>query len=842
MLQKTVADEVVCFHCGLPVASGERFCAELNGVQNHFCCPACRAVATTIVDCGLSSFYQFQTQSMRAVNQNVHDDTFSLFDDLEFQTRFVSVDDDDSRYVSCDLLIEGMHCTACVWLLEKYIDALPGVETVNVSFNEQRAAIKWKTETVCLSVIVAAINRLGYTAEPFTTDLLQDSRIRENHLALRRLGVAGIAMMQVGMFAIALHAGALQGIEVEYRDFIRWISLLVAAPVVLYSAQPFFIGAWRGAVLKKPGMDLPVAIAIGLAFSASCRATVSGEGDVYFDSVTMFTFLLLLGRYLEMRARHYSGRISSNLSSLLPSTAIRFTSLSANAAMEQHGETQAIPVYQIAVGDRVLVKSGQVIPVDGTIVSGESSVNEAQLTGEFMPKFKAVGDVVVAGTVNGDGVLTIDVSAVGKNLQIESINTLISKAQNRKPRIAQIADQFAGFFVTAVLAFSLFTYIFWTYVAGGEHADRAFWIMLSVLVVSCPCALSLATPAALTAAGNRLRTHGVLVTEPQVWEKIKTITDVVFDKTGTLTKGELSLLATKPIGPISSERCVEIASALESFSNHPIASVFSSVKGAGVDVKNVTICTGEGLQGTVNDELYRIGRSDYASRLYDHNVAVSAIAPGLGQWILMSNSKGPVCWFQLQDSLRDDAQELVSMLQGRNYKTHLVSGDSSGEAQLLSEKLEMDNCVAGASPQEKVDYFRALQSEGAKVMILGDGINDIPVLAEADVSIAMSNASSLAKTHADCILLSGNLTSVAILMQLAKSTRKIIKQNIAWAVAYNLLVIPLAMLGLIPPYIAAVGMSLSSLVVILNALRLQGFGNTDQSSAMQSSVLQGQLS
>lgn len=838
MLQKTISSELYCFHCGLPVVDGEQFCAEFNGVQNHFCCPACRTVAMTIVDSGLSSFYQFQTQSQHPVRKNVVDDTFSLFDEIEFQERFVTREKDGSPYASCDLLIEGMHCTACVWLLEKYIDDLPGVDRIDVNFTEQKASIKWQAETLPLSAIVTAISRLGYAAEPFSEDVLLDSRVRENHLALRRLGVAGIAMMQVGMLAIALHAGALQGIELEYRDFIRWISLLVTVPVVLYSAQPFFIGAWRGAVLKKPGMDLPVAIAIALAFAASCRATISGRGDVYFDSVTMFTFLLLAGRYLELRARHYSGRMSSNLSSLLPSTAIRLTGVCDDSGTQRQVKQQPIPLYKIKLGDRLLVKSGQVIPADGIIVSGESSVNEAQLTGEFMPKYRAIGDSVVAGTVNGDGTLTIKVSATGSNSQIESVNRLVSSAQSRKPRIALIADQFAGFFITAVLALSAMTYFYWTYIDNGEHAARAFWIMLSVLVVSCPCALSLATPAALTAAGNRLRTKGVLVTEPQVWETMKMITDIVFDKTGTLTKGELSLLAIKPIGRMTVERCVEIASALESFSNHPIASVFSSPSGVTTNVHNVKISTGEGLEGRVDGDLYRIGSIDYATRWHD-DATTATTAPGTGQWILMTDSLGPVCWFQIQDSLRDGAGELVSILKSRNYKTHLVSGDSSGDAQLLSVALGMDHCIAGASPQDKLDYCRALRSKGAKVMILGDGINDIPVLAEADISIAMASASSLAKTHADCILLSGNLTTVAALIDLAENTRKVIKQNIAWAFAYNFLVIPLAVMGLIPPYVAAVGMSLSSLVVILNALRLQGFNNGEQTRAELSPVKQG---
>ena len=814
MLQKVQDNQLDCFHCGLAVA-GEPFCAEFEGVERQFCCPACRAICTTIIDSGLASFYQHQNQSKQAASLEAVTESFSAFDDSDFQLRFVTRNEDESAGAlsNCDLLIGGIHCVACVWLLEKYLAELPGVESVHVSYSEQKATIAWRAEQLQLSSLCQAIARLGYQPEPYSADELTELQQRENHQALRRLGVAGIAMMQVGMFAIALYAGALQGIALEYRDFMRWISLLVATPVVFYCAKPFFMGAWRGLLLKKPGMDLPVAIAIGLAYIASCRATILGAGEVYFDSVTMFTFLLLAGRYLEMRARHFSGRLNSDLSSLLPSTAIRLTRYS-DGRIEQ----QSLPLFKIKRDDLLLIKAGQVIPADGLVTDGRSPVNEAQLTGEFMPQLKIPGDSVVAGTINGAGVLTMQVQSTGPALQLQSINDLLRRAQANKPRVTQLADHFASYFVSAVLLLAAATYAFWRYSDAGQQADNAFWIMLSVLVVSCPCALSLATPAAMTAATNRLRRIGVLVTDSQLWEKLPTITHVVCDKTGTLTRGELSLATIKPLTTLDRQACLRIAATLEGFSEHPIAKAFSHEQAVAASVTEVDIATGEGLQANIDGECYRLGRSEYAAALYGRD---NETVPERGQWILLSNKQGPVCWFQLQDPLRRDAPELIAGLRAQGLAIHLLSGDSSGAAQQLSEQLKLDYCVAAASPQDKLDYIHGLQQRGARVLMLGDGINDIPVLAAADVSVAMANASNLAKTHADSILLTGRLSGVLELIEHAARTRRIIRQNISWALGYNLLAIPMAAMAMIPPYLAAIGMSLSSLVVIINALRLQ---------------------
>lgn len=820
VLKKVTVCDTNCFHCGLKVTTGEQFCADIDGIQQSFCCPACRAVAVTIIDCGLKSFYQYRVATEQSADLEILNESYSAFDDVDFQQRFVTqVKVAGSENATAQLLISGIHCAACVWLLEGYLSQLPGIESVHLSLSEHKATVTWQQDALKLSDICRAIAELGYRPEPYSQDHLQTMQLQENHQALRRLGVAGIGMMQVGMFAIAMYAGALHTMEPEYKSFMRWVSLLVATPVVLYSAQPFFIGAWRGLKFKKPGMDLPVAIAIGLAFLASAKATIMSTGEVYFDSVAMFTFLLLGGRYLEMRARHYAGRRCSDLNSLLPATVIRLL---------ENGESESVGLFKVNVGDSLLIKPGQIIAADGVVVNGSSGVDESQMTGEFNLQHKIVGDSLVAGTVNSTGVLTMKVQAVGAELQLQTINRLLEKGLSEKPDIARFADRLASYFVLMVLSVALATYCYWQFIAQGELSGQGFWIMLSVLVVSCPCALSLATPASLTAATNRLRNEGLLVTHRQVWESMPTITDVVCDKTGTLTKGEMSVCAIEPLTEMTMQQCKLIAASLEHYSEHPIAKAFGKIDGVDsgslLKVSDVEIKHSQGLEGCIDGAYYRIGGSDFSANLYGQKSEELPAEFKAGQWLLLSNISGPLCWFLLQDSLRDDAEQLVKALHSRQLKVHLLSGDNSSAVNQIGESLSIEHCVAGATPEQKLNYIHRLQSAGAKVLMLGDGINDVPVLAAADVSVAMASASTLAKTHADSILLSGKLSGVLTLIELAEKARLTIRQNLLWALTYNVMAIPLAAMAMIAPYVAAIGMSLSSLVVVVNALLLQRTG------------------
>ncbi|MCR8923662.1 heavy metal translocating P-type ATPase [Dasania sp. GY-MA-18] len=798
-----------CYHCQLPIMAGDRFECELDGSTRGFCCPACMAVAQTIHAGGLGAFYQYQlSQQQQGSEQrpqlSLLAEKFAAFDLPDFQQRFVKP---QGQVVETELLIGGMHCAACVWLLEKQLSQLNGLVKVSVSLAAQKAIISWQGEQLKLSQICQSIAAIGYEPEPYHHDQLLELQQREQRTALRRLGIAGIGMMQVGMFAIALYAGEMQHISDDNRNYMRVISMLMATVVVFYSARSFFIGAWQGIKKAKPVMDLPVAIAIGLAYSASLRATFSGSGEVYFDSVTMFTFLLLAGRYVEMRARHYHGRLSSHLQSLLPSTATRIDTHNGEKSQ------QAVPLFNIQQGDILLVKPGHTIPADGIIVEGQSSINEAQLTGEFTPLNKGCGDSLIAGTINVSNPLSMRVTATGAKLQLESIAQLINQGQHSKPKVAILADRLSLYFISAVLLIAAATYFTWLSI----DAQQAFWVSLSVLVVSCPCALSLATPTAITTAGHRLRQSGVFVAKAQLWESLPAIKHIVFDKTGTLTQGKLSIEQTLCCEGFAAEQVLRIAAQLENCSEHPIAAAFSSYSRS--QASKVCSTPYQGLEGEVDGQRYRIGKASFAAAFYNGDQP-SPPQQEQGQWILLSNSQGPCAWFQLSDPLRSDTANTVQQLKQQGFTLHLLSGDSSGSAQQLSQQLAMDHCIASASPADKLNYIRQLQQQGP-VMMLGDGINDIPVLAAADVSVAMANAPDVAKTQADCILLSGQLKGILTLYSMATRTQRIIRQNLAWALLYNISIIPLAACGLIPPYLAALGMSLSSLIVLINALRLQ---------------------
>ena len=820
--RSVTATAPACYHCGLPVLCGEQYVLRVGEADRLLCCPACKAVAETIIAGGFTNYYRYREEEKRYREEQGRyreeqgryqedagappqaDVDFSALDDADLQQQWLRPL--DNGCVEAELLIEGMHCAACVWLLENYLLRQPGIDSVHVNLNEQRAVIAFAPEQQALSAICRTIAAIGYQPQPYTSDRVETSRRDENKRALRQLGVAGIGMMQVGMCALGLYAGAIEGIEPVYRDFLRWISLIVSVPVVIYSGQSFFVGAWRGLRMRRPGMDVPIVIAIVLAFIASIVATVRGDGDVYFDSVTMFIFLLLGSRYLELRARHYSGRLGSDLLALLPRTVTR---------LDNDDKPQTIALTQLLSGDRVLVGAGQYVPADGVLLDTDASINEAALTGEFMPVHKQPGDRLLAGSINGEQTLTMRAENIGTQTRLSAIHHLSRQASAHKPRIAQLADRIASVFVSAILLIAAATYAFWLW----RDAEQAFWIALAVLVVSCPCALGLATPVAITNATNTLRRLGLLVTRADVWEKLPTITDIVFDKTGTLSEGRVHVVDCVPCVNRSADVCRDIANALEVGSAHPIAKAFACNANT-VPAENRRQINGRGVEGWIAGRCYRLGEPDFVLALSGSEANAPAAE---GQWILLGDTNAALCWFRLGDSPRADAADTVAALQQRGFVIHLLSGDRSDTVGNLARALRIDNVVAGASPEQKLAYIEQLQRAQRCVMMVGDGVNDIPVLAAADISVAMSNASQLAKTSADCIFLNGELSRLLTLLGIAAKTRKIVRENLIWALLYNLIAIPLAALGWVPPYLAAIGMSVSSLLVVGNALRLNGF-------------------
>ncbi|UZE94651.1 heavy metal translocating P-type ATPase [Alkalimarinus alittae] len=799
----------LCYHCGEPNPKNANITLALGGKNRDFCCQGCKAVAQMISDSGMEGFYQHRSQ-LSTTPQEIADITkneLKLYDNPELQKEFVTevqASEGSSAINEATLIIEGITCSACIWLLEKHISSNQGVKSFHINHTTQRALLTWSSSQALLSDILLMVYQLGYKAHPFKPNLEEEILNRERKSAIIRLGIAGIAMMQNMMLSVPLYVGMINGISDEFVLLFRWVSLFVTTPVVLYSARPFFQAAIRDLKTRHLTMDVPVSLAIFIAYTASVYITITGGEDVYFDSVAMFTFFLLLGRFLESQARLKSGQSISQLISLIPPSAIKLVD----------GEEAIIAAKDLKVGDLVLIKPATVIPADGIISLGQSSLDESALTGEFMPVTKQAGDAVTGGTTNVENAFEMTVTAVGSNARISSIMRLLNRAQSEKPKTALIADKVASYFVAAVLVITSSVFIYWWLKGSAD----AFSIALSVLVVTCPCALSLATPTALTAATNLLRSKGFLITRGHVLESLAQTNDLIFDKTGTLTVGQIIVSDVIPTSTLDRSTLLNIAASLEQHSEHPIAKAFQEFQP--LITESIVATPGGGIEGIVNGCKYRIGHIKYASALIDHpNSTISA--PSDDQWLALTSTKQVVGWFLIGDRLRDESIDVIRNLQLDGYQCTLLSGDQSGSVISTAKTLGIKDAIGGASPEDKLRYMQSKQEAGKNTIMIGDGLNDVPVMAGTQLSVAMGNANDLAKLKADAILLSNNLNTLELALLTGKKTRKIIRQNISWAIGYNLLALPLAASGMIPPYAAAIGMSASSLIVVCNAMRLK---------------------
>lgn len=798
--------DLSCYHCGLPVPADSDYSVVINGQAQRMCCPGCEAVATSIVDGGLANFYKYRSEQQPRPDSD-QSDSYTAYDLPGVQDEFVQVivTDDGSERLRVELLVDGITCAACAWLIEHHLGRLPGVKAVRVNVTTHRCWVEWDNQQVALSQVLRALPEIGYRARPAGDDAVREARRKENNRALQRLGVAGIGMMQAGMFAIGLYAGAFDGMEEQWQQLLRWVSLVVATPVVLFSAAPFFSAAWRSLKSFHLVMDVPVSLAIGLAYLASAWATFFGGGEVYFDSVSMFTFFLLVGRYLEMRVRHRNELRMEGLGQLLPPVALRIT---------PEGE-ESVPVKVLRANDVVRVAPGDVLPCDGIVLSGESNVVEAVLTGEQQPVRKQRGDSVSAGTVNSENPLTIQVVAAGRDTRLSSILQLVDRAQMEKPKQVAVADRLAGYFVGFVLLVSTGVTLYWWQVAP-EHA---LWVTLSVLVVTCPCALSLATPTALAVATHELRRSGFLISRGHVIDSLLLADRVVFDKTGTLTTGQMSVEQVMVLGGATEHKILAIAAALESGSRHPIAEAFADC-GTGLHAANIENRLGAGVAGVINGTEYAIGTEQYIADLFGLNAGLPAEPKGGEVWLLLASEKQPLGWILLRDQLRPEAQQAIADLQASGVEVELLSGDRPSAVAAMASQLGIKHWQGGVSPEQKLAHARALQADDHRVVMVGDGINDVPVLSGADVSVAMGEAADVTRIHADTILVSSQLTTLPKAISYAKRTGKVIRQNLSWALFYNVTALPLAAAGWVPPWAAAIGMSASSLVVVINALKL----------------------
>jgi Cu2+-exporting ATPase len=764
------------------------------------CCAGCETAARLILSQGLGRFYEFRESGAPLTASAAHD--WSVFDREAALRRYTHERADGMREVSMQL--EGLHCAACAWLIENSLARNSGVGRIHVNAGTARAAVCFDPGRIPLSQLLQRIHALGFLPLPLSYSGGEAQGTAERRTALKRLAVAGFGMMQLMTYAVSLYAGVMQGMTPELRQFLRLVSLAVATPVVLYSAQPFFVSAWRSLRGRTLGMDVPVALSIGGAYLWSIVATLRGSGAVYFDSVVMFTFFLLLGRYVEMSLRHRSGLQHDALARLLPESVLRLEGTRA----------ERVTPDELRVGDRVRVLCGERVAADGTITDGTTEVDESSLTGESAPRRRRHGDALIAGTLNLGGVVDMSVTRVGQDSTLAAISRLLEGAHSSRPPVADLADRVAAWFVGAVLLLTVLVGAWWL------HADapRAVPAMLAVLVVTCPCALSLATPAALAAATTRLARAGLLVTRGRALERLVHADRAVFDKTGTLTRGEPRVDQVIVLNArVPAARSLEIAAALESHVLHPLARAFAlAPSSAASEVRNTP---GRGLEGWVDGKRYRIGRLDFV--LEGCSLAVTpSEAEAERTCVVLGDDTGLLARFLISDALRADARQTLAALAHLGLEPLVASGDQRGAVALVAGHLGGIAARSELSAEGKVALVHALQAEGHRVLMVGDGVNDAPVLTAADVSVAVASGTDLAKVSADIVLLGEGLGGLVTAVETSRGMLRVVRQNLTWAVLYNLTAVPLAASGWLEPWMAALGMSMSSLLVVLNALRI----------------------
>ncbi len=711
------------------------------------------------------------------------------------------------------VVIQGMHCAACAFTVEDALMSVPGVQSVEVNAATHRAKVVWSESQVKPSAWIAAINQAGYGALPAADSSLRQARHEEGRRALWRWLVAGFCMMQVMMYAYPAYVAQEGDITTDMVFLLRWASWVLSLPVVLFSCGPFFSNAWRDIRARRVSMDLPVALGMAITFLLSTVATFEPEGmfgaEVYYDSLTMFVFFLLTGRWLELRARDRTAGALEALMNRLPDSVER---------QLPDGDFERVAVRRVMVGDVIRVSPSESFPADGVILQGQTLADEALLTGESRPQARGVGDMVVAGSHNLSGIVTVRVVQVGEGTQFSQIVSLMENASLQKPRLAQLADRIAKPFLIGVLILAALSALYW----WPTNPGHALMVAVAVLVVTCPCALSLATPAAMLAAAGNLARHGVMVRNLQALESLAEIDTLIFDKTGTLTQDGQRITQVMTAEGLTPEVALNLAASLAKHSLHPLSKALvkeQAATGQSMEaVQDVNEIIGLGLEGRL-DGIVRLGSAKFCTPKTKGIPEKASVC----QVHLCTENEWLASW-QLSEDVRTDAVQTVQALRQLKVNVWLLSGDRPESAQQVAQEVGITYAFGACTPQDKLSRMQAAQSQGSRVAMVGDGLNDGPVLAGAHVSMAFGNAVPLAQSKSDLVLMGGSLLVVAQSIRLARHTLRVVKQNLVWAAAYNALCVPLAVVGWLPAWLAGLGMALSSLWVVLNSLRLtKGF-------------------
>jgi len=705
------------------------------------------------------------------------------------------------------LRVDGLRDARQVLALEQLIHALPGVQRVAIDAPAGRVRVVWDARRTALPALLGVFAGARCSAQPLRHDSIDDARAEEMHAALKRLLVGGMFAMQVMTYAFVIYIGVVDFVDFTTRGLFRWLSLLSTVPIVFYSAQPFFAGAQAELRQRRLGINLPVALAVALVFLASAVNTLRGHGEIYFDSASMFVFLLLGGRYLELRARHRSGALGDAVIDATPLLAER---------RRADGTLETVAALALVPGDRVHVAEGGTVPADGVLESGTVRVDEALLSGESRPVTRHAGDRLVAGSVVLTGPAQLRVEASGAHTAAARLGALAERARQARSPAMQAGERDASRFVARVLALTVLTALGWLLV----DPSRAFEAAVAVLVVACPCAFALTLPATLTRAFGLLAQHGVLVTRSDALQPLARADYALFDKTGTLATPQLSLADITPLRGDTPAQVLQWAAALAHESSHPLARALAdaaAAHGPPPHAEAVQVTAGAGISGTLDGRALRLGQPGFALPCAD--AAATATMDGA---LLLADADGAIARFQLAEQLRPDAAATLASLRADGVSLAIASGDSASRVAPLAATLGVDDWHARQHPADKLALLQDARRRGHVTLAVGDGSNDAPILAGADVSAALASGTGLAQAHADLLLLDGRLDGLANARVIARQVRDVVAQSRRWSLAYNLLAVPFAAFGLVPPWLAGIGMSLSSLAVVLNAWRVGG--------------------
>ena len=869
-VELVLPEEGHCFHCGDPLPSPPFF-THVLGEDRAMCCMGCQLASQSIIEAGLEQYYLDRSEINR---------TASLPDSL-YQLQAYDHDDIKSQFIYhqqghsvAELSISNLRCAACSWLIETQLYRLDGMDTCQVNLTNQRMRVVWDDKKLPISQILANVQAIGYDAKPYRQDTHEAMLKRDNRRMLFQLGIAALGAMQAMMFAVALYFGEYSGIGVNDRQFLRWVSLFVSIPVFLIAGLPFFQSAWSAIKARQVNMDVPISIAIVITFLASVYATLTNTGETYYDSVSMLIFFLLAGKFVEHNARLKAANLANDLVVVEPVLVAKlgheaplaiekidasqvtryanqykdlfYQSLSVDPGNRGDNE-QMVSAQSLKVGDIVRIDAGSSIISDGILLSDSATVSESLLTGESDLIVKRLGDSIVGGSQNDSQPFVMQITTLPNDSQMGVIDRLVNRSLSEKPQIALKADKLARWFVARVLVIASMVFLAWYFI----EPSHAIWATVAVLVATCPCALSLATPIALTVSTNRLASLGFLATRGHTITTLAEVTHVAFDKTGTLTYGQPNLMAIEtlnvPYGVKQNpsvdfteddtknedeikNHFLSIAASLEVGSRHPIAHALLTMTRqmhlpATSDLVHIP---GGGLQATIDGLSYRLGHHGFAVQsglddgllpnLTKHQASTSVT---LSRQDSLSKKWQPLAHFYFHDKVREGALATIKHLKDQGVQVLMLTGDPSAQAFEVARELGIDTVYKGLTPNDKVQHLKALQQQGHIVQMVGDGVNDAPVLAAANVSTAMAGAADLAQVSSDSLVLNGQIQAVAKAREVAFKTDRIIAQNFKWALGYNFIVLIPAALGYVPPWLAAIGMSLSSLFVVLNALRLK---------------------